>query len=66
MDGMGNNPYEAEARERWGDTEAYKESSRRTQQYRPEDWARISCFLFVSLASGLLHNITTPPIRICT
>ena len=41
MDGSENNPYEAEARERWGDSEAYKESARRTKQYRPEDWARI-------------------------
>jgi hypothetical protein len=33
--------YEAEARERWGDTEAYKESSRRTRGYSEEDWATI-------------------------
>lgn len=30
-----------EARERWGHTEAYKESARRTKRYKPEDWARI-------------------------
>lgn len=41
MDRIENNSYEAEARERWGNTEAYKESSRRTRQYRPEEWARI-------------------------
>jgi len=41
MDGMGDSPYEAEARERWGDTEAYKESRRRAKQLRPEHWARI-------------------------
>lgn len=34
-------PYADEARERWGDTEAYKESARRTKQYKPDDWARI-------------------------
>jgi DNA-binding transcriptional MerR regulator len=33
--------YEDEARERWGKTEAYKESMRRTKQYTREDWARI-------------------------
>ncbi|HSG50333.1 MAG TPA: TipAS antibiotic-recognition domain-containing protein [Longimicrobiales bacterium] len=33
--------YEQEARERWGGTDAYKESARRTKSYKAEDWARI-------------------------
>ncbi|HKJ02492.1 MAG TPA: TipAS antibiotic-recognition domain-containing protein [Longimicrobiales bacterium] len=33
--------YEKEARERWGRTDAYKESARRTRSYKAEDWARI-------------------------
>jgi DNA-binding transcriptional MerR regulator len=33
--------YEDEARERWGDTEAYKESRRRAKGYTKEDWQRI-------------------------
>ena len=33
--------YEAEVQERWGGTEAYKESSRRTKGYSPDDWAKI-------------------------
>jgi hypothetical protein len=33
--------YEDEARERWGDTEAYRESARRTATYTKEDWQRI-------------------------
>ncbi|MBE0476117.1 MAG: MerR family transcriptional regulator [Coriobacteriia bacterium] len=33
--------YEAEAEERWGDTEAYKESARRTKHYTRADWERI-------------------------
>jgi len=41
MDGFENGPYEDEARERWGDTEAFKESARRTKRYKPEDWAKI-------------------------
>jgi len=41
MDGFENGPYEDEARERWGHTEAYKESARRTKRYKPEDWAKI-------------------------
>jgi len=34
--------YEAEARERWGGTDAYQESARRTKRYTKEDWARIN------------------------
>ncbi len=30
----------AETEKRWGDTEAYKESARRTRRYAKEDWAR--------------------------
>ena len=33
--------YEDEARERWGKTDAYKESARRTRRYTRDDWARI-------------------------
>ncbi len=34
--------YTKEAEERWGNTDAYKESARRTKNYSKEDWARIS------------------------
>ena len=33
-----NKFFEDEARERWGDTEAYKESERRTVNYTQSDW----------------------------
>ncbi|HZL06108.1 MAG TPA: MerR family transcriptional regulator [Coriobacteriia bacterium] len=33
--------YEDEARERWGETDAYKESARRTKSYTKADWLRI-------------------------
>jgi MerR family transcriptional regulator, thiopeptide resistance regulator len=33
--------YEEEVRERWGGTEAYRESRRRTASYTKEDWLRI-------------------------
>jgi MerR family transcriptional regulator, thiopeptide resistance regulator len=33
--------YEAEAEERWGDTEAWAQSQRRTASYTKEDWLRI-------------------------
>jgi DNA-binding transcriptional MerR regulator len=32
--------YEDEVEQRWGDTDAYKESARRTARYTKEDWAR--------------------------
>ena len=34
-----NNRYEAEARERWGDTEAYREYDKKTKGYKKEKWA---------------------------
>ncbi|MGO9884347.1 MAG: MerR family transcriptional regulator [Solirubrobacteraceae bacterium] len=34
-------PCEDEARERWGDTEAYRESARRTATYGDAEWAQI-------------------------
>ena len=33
--------YQEEAEQRWGDTDAYKESMRRTRRYGKNDWARI-------------------------
>ena len=33
--------YADEARERWGETEAYQESMRRTRKYSKQDWARM-------------------------
>jgi DNA-binding transcriptional MerR regulator len=32
--------YEDEVKERWGDTDAYKESTRRAARYTKDDWAR--------------------------
>jgi len=36
--------YGKEAEERWGSTDAYKESARRTAKYTEEDWRRIKTF----------------------
>ncbi len=35
------NRYEQETRDRWGDTQAYRESKRRTSAYSKEDWAAV-------------------------
>jgi len=40
-DAGGNAAWEAEARERWGDTEAWRESQRRTGSYSPDQWDAI-------------------------
>ncbi|MGN6866915.1 MAG: MerR family transcriptional regulator [Solirubrobacteraceae bacterium] len=41
FEGFDPSEYEDEARERWGDTEAYRESARRTAQYGEPEWAEI-------------------------
>lgn len=35
---MNRNPYEAEAKARWGESDAYKESARRVKNYTDEDF----------------------------
>lgn len=37
---LGNNEYAEEAKERWGDTDVYKESARRTSNYTEADFAK--------------------------
>ena len=39
--GFDPSEYEDEAKERWGDTDAYRESTARTKRYRREDWEAI-------------------------
>lgn len=41
FEGFRNAEYAQEAQERWGETEAYRESLRRARSYSPEDWTRI-------------------------
>jgi DNA-binding transcriptional MerR regulator len=40
FDGFDPAQYEAEAEQRWGNTEAYKQSAQRTKRYTKADWAR--------------------------
>ncbi len=42
FDGFDPSKYEDETRARWGQTDAYKESARRTKAYTREDWQRIN------------------------
>jgi MerR family transcriptional regulator, thiopeptide resistance regulator len=41
FDGFDPSVYEEEVRQRWGNTEAYKESTRRTKQYGRAEWEAI-------------------------
>lgn len=41
FDGFDPAEHEDEVRERWGDTEAYRESARRTASYGPAEWTRL-------------------------
>ncbi len=41
FDGFDPSQYEDEARERWGETDAYKESARRTKSYGKAEWDQI-------------------------
>jgi len=41
FDGFDPAQHEAEVQERWGDTDAYRESARRSKRYGQDDWRRI-------------------------
>lgn len=42
FDGFDPTKHEAEAKERWGDTDAYRESANRTKRYGQTEWSQIS------------------------
>jgi DNA-binding transcriptional MerR regulator len=46
--------YEDEARERWGETDAWRESKRRTSRYTKDDWTRIQ-----DEAAGINQRMTS-------
>lgn len=56
FDGFDPTEYEKEAEERWGGTEAFQESLRRTKGYGEEDWKRMSAEADVIL-SGLAEHM---------
>lgn len=41
FDGLDPEAHADEVTQRWGDTDAYRTSARRTKAYRAEDWARM-------------------------
>jgi DNA-binding transcriptional MerR regulator len=42
FDGFDPSKYEVEAEQRWGNTDAFAESKRRTQRYTKDDWQRLA------------------------
>jgi len=41
FEGFDHAQYEAEAKEKWGETDAYKESAKRTKRYGKAEWEQI-------------------------
>lgn len=56
FEGFDPSKYEDEVQGRWGNTDAYRESARRTIQYTRDDWQRPG-------AHGLLDHGHCPPGR---
>ena len=57
-----SNKYEAEARERWGDTEAYREHEQKTKGYTKERWSEANDGLMAIFAgfAACKANGSTP------
>jgi len=61
MTDVAHDPHAAEAEERWGDTEAYRESKRRTKAYTDSDWAEIHAqieAIEVGLAEAMVEGVS--------
>lgn len=58
--------YAKEAKERWGETEAYRESARRTAAYTPKDWDAVKAEtdeVFSGFAALVGHDPISPEVR---
>jgi DNA-binding transcriptional MerR regulator len=66
FDGFDQAQYEDEVRERWGQTEAYKQSQARTSQYTQADWDRIKAeaqAISLGLAERMDRPVTDPEVQ---
>lgn len=62
FDGFDPAEHEAEAQERWGDTDAYRQSARRTSRYTRADWETVKAEMNAIYARYLaLMRAGTPP-----
>ena len=58
--------YADEAKQRWGTTDAYAESQRRTSKYTKEDWKRIqqeAAQIDADMAALMDHKVTDPEVQ---
>jgi DNA-binding transcriptional MerR regulator len=58
--------YKEEAKERWGDTDAYKESNRKTSKYGKEDWAEISkdsARIYKGFSDNMDKEVSSPEVQ---
>jgi hypothetical protein len=56
FEGFDSSKYEAEAKQRWGDTQAYATSKKRTSKFSAADWKRVSAeqtAIFTAAAAAL-------------
>ena len=56
FDGFDPEAHQDEARARWGQSEAFRESARRTKRYTPEDWAALKAEV-EAIESGLAEAL---------
>ncbi|QFP77673.1 MerR family transcriptional regulator [Deinococcus sp. AJ005] len=62
FDGFDPAEHEAEARQRWGDTDAYQQSARRTGSYTKADWEAVRAEMNAIYARYVaLMHVGTPP-----
>lgn len=67
FDGFDHGQYEAEAEQRWGHTDAFKESARRTKQYGPTEWQQIKddwAKIYGDLAALMTANVAVTDARV--
>jgi DNA-binding transcriptional MerR regulator len=67
FDGFSPEQYEDEARERWGNTDAYKESARRAKQYGKAEWEAIrreSDAIYAGLAALMQAGVAVGDARV--
>ena len=58
--------FKEEVEERWGGSEAYKESKRRTNAYKKEDWQKITSSMediFKTLVSHIGEDVASEPVQ---
>lgn len=62
FDGFNPSEYEDEAKDRWGETDAYKESARRTAHYTDDDWKqyKLETESINNRATELMNSNTSP------